>query len=194
MLLARAVFCGLGTVEYANGGVVNPGFETGDFTNWTQIGDTGFTTVTSASCGHGAFTCTPHTGSFAAFFGNPSLGGITQSLATVPSTTYNVDFWLVVDVDKRGYVGTEYRVSWDSTILADVVDAPIAPWQHLSFTTTAGGTTSVLKFEFRNSPDWFGLDDVNVAAGDGVPEPVSSILAGTSLIALAGLRRMLRRC
>src|ERR1039457_3900723 len=195
LFLAQEFACWLGTPALPNAGVINPGFENGDFTGWTQFGDTSFTGVVLNGnlCPDLTAGCTPHSGSYAAFFGNPDLGGITQSLATVSGTNYNVDFWLSVDPGRRGYEGTEYIVSWDSTILADVLDAPMASWQHLSFTTTASGPASVLKFEFKNSPDLFGLDDVNVTAIDGVPEPVSSILAATSLIALAGLRRVLRR-
>ena len=193
-LLTKVAICWLGTVSLANAGLINPGFETGDFTGWTGFGDTGFTIISSADCGHSFPTsCTPHTGSFAAFFGNPSLGGVTQSVATVPGASYVFDFWLKVDVASVGYVGTEYIISWDSTVLADVVDAPISSWQHLSYTTTAISSSSVVKFEFLNHPDWFGLDDVSVTAVGEVPEPVSSILAGASLLALAGLGRVLRR-
>jgi hypothetical protein len=72
----------------------------------------------------------------------------------------------------------------------------VLPGKFLSFTADPGGTASVLKFEFFNSPDSFGLDDVSVdATQEGVPEPMSSILAGTAcLLALAGWRRVLRRC
>ena len=201
MALVRVVLSGLVLVASAHGAniVSNAGFETGDFTSWTRINATGFSGVSGSICPSGAdTTCVPHTGNFAAFFGDPSLPleGITQTLTTLSGTTYNLDFWLLVDTRIAGPAGTEYKVSFGSTVLADVFDAHIAPYQHLSFSATAAGPTTDLKFEFKNAPSWFGLDDVTVViapAPSGAPEPVSSGLVGASLIALVGLRRFLRR-
>ena len=54
--------------------VTNPGFETGDFTGWTQWGDTSFTGVSSS--------VPIHSGNFAAYFGPTSTdGGIDQNIA-----------------------------------------------------------------------------------------------------------------
>ncbi len=72
--------------------VVNSGFETGDFTGWTQFGDPSFTAVAPSSPGG----LPPHSGNFLAYFGPLSDGGIMQTL-TAPAGMYSVDFWLAAD-------------------------------------------------------------------------------------------------
>jgi hypothetical protein len=65
--------------------VVNGGFETGDFTGWTQSGNTDFTFVDGL----------PHSGSFAAWFGpTGSLGFLSQTLTTIPGETDELHYWL----------------------------------------------------------------------------------------------------
>src|SRR5262245_60755082 len=72
--------------------VVNGGFETGDFTGWTQFGNTGFTGVQAGPFGG----INPHGGQFHAFFGPVgSTGGISQVVpGTVLGGNYVLDFWL----------------------------------------------------------------------------------------------------
>src|SRR5713226_2730052 len=66
--------------------VMNCGFETGDFTNWAQSGNTGFTGVDDLSANSGAF---------GAYFGPiGDLGYITQTLSTIPGQTYSLTFYL----------------------------------------------------------------------------------------------------
>lgn len=177
--------------------VQNGGFETSDFSGWTQIGDTGYTGVTSSAdtCPGGVSGtlgwCAPHSGTYAAFFGpTSSLGGISQLLPTAAGATYDLDFWLVVDVGVGG-PPNEFKVSWNGVAITDVVNAPAAPWTHYAWSgLTATGSSTELKFEFRNPPDWFGLDDVRVEA---VPEPVSLALTGLGLLAVFSLGRFARR-
>jgi hypothetical protein len=65
--------------------VANPGFETGDFTGWTQGGNTGATFVTA-----GPFDgFLPHSGNFFAALGPVgSDGTLSQDLATTPGHSY----------------------------------------------------------------------------------------------------------
>src|SRR4051812_34446900 len=66
--------------------ITNGGFETGDFSGWTQFGDTSFTAVCPA--GSPSEDCsgyTPRTGTWFASFGPiTTIGGVTQILNTVP--------------------------------------------------------------------------------------------------------------
>ena len=74
--------------------VVNGGFETGDFSGWTTSIDPVFDGVDSFA---------PHSGTFAAFFGNPSgASTISQTLTTVSGTVYSIDFWLQAEADVLG--------------------------------------------------------------------------------------------
>ena len=82
LTLAAAATLSYATPAFANF-VANPGFETGDFTDWTQFGNTGFTGVQGDFAG-----VPPHSGNFQAFFGSvDSTGGIFQDLTTVAGQT-----------------------------------------------------------------------------------------------------------
>src|SRR5216110_1829080 len=77
----------------AQAAVVNCGFETGDFTGWTQTGNTSFDGVTCPGPGP-----TVRGGNCSAFFGPVgSTGGITQTISTTPGGTYTVFFSLLTD-------------------------------------------------------------------------------------------------
>src|SRR5258708_2856220 len=83
--LAVAIGLTVSHAAYAQELLANPGFETGDFTGWTQSGNTGFSGATGA----------PHTGQFGAFFGPVgSMGFISQDLATIPGAAYEISWWL----------------------------------------------------------------------------------------------------
>ena len=73
---AIAASAALALPAYAD--VTNGGFETGDFTGWVQTGDASFT---------GIDTFAARSGTYGAFFGPTSVGGISQSFATVASTS-----------------------------------------------------------------------------------------------------------
>ena len=191
IVLMAAACCWLGSVTCVHAGMINGDFESGDFSGWTQVGDTSYTDVVSGVCPDFDTVCTPHSGSFAAYFGNPFPGGVTQTITTVPGTRYNLGFWLIIGAhqaeDRRG----EYTVAWDSTILSDHVDPASAPWAYESYDVVATGTSSVVSFQFNSISDNYGLDDVTVAAA--TPEPISMILVGSALIALACGRRLFKR-
>ena len=95
LLRAAVAACAMfGLATFTTGAVASPNlavngsFETGDFTGWTQFGNTGFTGV-----GGGGTD-----GLFEGVFGPiGSTGGITQLIATIPSEVYLVSFDLAND-------------------------------------------------------------------------------------------------
>src|SRR5262249_13927638 len=116
--------------------VTNGDFETGDFTGWTQSGNTTFTGVTGAPCPGLPSTadCTPFTGSVAAFFGPSTPGTITQNIPTIAGVLYDLDFF--VDLQAGfSFPGTpnEFKVQWDGITLIDVIDTAVIPWQQMTF-------------------------------------------------------------
>jgi hypothetical protein len=149
--------------------VVNPGFEAGDFTGWTQSGDTGFTSVA------GSFDGTPpHSGRFQAVFGPvDGLGFITQTVPTIPGANYTLSFWLAHPYD---HVGAEWLVRAGGTTLSDVHDAEDFDYTQFTFTFTAASNFTPVQFGFLERPGFFFLDDISVTP----PVPVSDRFTLTS--------------
>ena len=166
--------------------VTNGSFETGDFTGWTQFGNTQLSGVTGTFLGVSA-----EDGSFQAYFGpENSMGGISQNIPTVAGDSYNIDFYLY----NFGGTPSEYKVEFGSTVLTDVVNPPAFPYTLFQFNATAtSNITTLTAFGFVQNPNYFLLDNVSVTETSiaAVPEPSTLAIGGVSgLLALGyGLRR-----
>src|SRR5205814_9840930 len=89
MVAAMGLAVGISGPAHAVELVTNGSFETGDFTGWTQTGNTGFSGVECP----GAPFAGPGDGNCDAFFGPVgSVGGITQNIATVAGVRYFIGF------------------------------------------------------------------------------------------------------
>jgi hypothetical protein len=145
--------------------IINGGFETGNFMGWTQSGNTGAT---------GVDTGTVHSGMYAAFLGPVgSEGFLSQTFTTTPGATYTLDYWLQHD----GGSPSSFRALIDGVdIPGSVLSNPGAfGYTEYTFTFTATGPTTELKFGFREDPTYFHLDDVSVS---GSPSPGAAGGAG----------------
>jgi FecR protein len=134
--------------------LVNGGFETGNFSGWTQSGNPGFTSVTSSP----SFV---RSGTFAAFLGPiGSDGFLSQTLETIPGKPYIVSFSLRSD----GGLPNDFNASWAGTSFFSQTNIPGGEYLTYTFTEVAPGASTVLQFGFRNDPGFLGLDDVSVVA------------------------------
>jgi hypothetical protein len=153
--------------------LINGGFETGNFSGWTQWGDTSFSGVDNT------LNIPVHSGNFAAFFGpTAGLGGIRQTVSTIPGATYQLTLWLD---HPFADTGTEFQVQVDGNILSDVVDpGVIDPYTPYTFTYTAVGSSATVQLGFYEAPAYFYLDDVSFEpVGVTGPYVVSTSLTGT---------------
>jgi hypothetical protein len=137
----------------------NGGFETGTFSGWTQSGNTGAT---------GVGTGTVHNGTYAAFLGPVgSEGFLAQTFPTTAGASYTLDYWLQHD---GGSPSSFHAMINGVDIPASVLNNPPAfGYTEYTFTFTATGSTTELKFGFREDPTYFHLDDVSVQP---TPAPV----------------------
>jgi hypothetical protein len=132
----------------------NGGFETGNFTGWTQSGNTGSSTVTSGNANY------VHGGTYGAELGPVGpLGYLTQNLTTAAGQNYLLSLWL------RNYSGgtpNQFQVQWNGATIFYQSNLTVTAWTNLQFLVTATGSATPLQFGFQNDPAYFGLDDVNV--------------------------------
>ena len=149
--------------------VQNGGFETGDFTDWTQSGNTAYTSVTS---GNSQFV---HSGTYGVALGpSGSLGYLSQTLPTFAGQNYLLSWWLDNPNNSYGATPNQFLVQWNGTTIFNQTNMPFTTWTNLQFIVTATGASTVLQFGFRDDPYYLGLDDISVT-----PIPVPSFLAAT---------------
>jgi hypothetical protein len=170
--------------------VFNGGFETGNFTGWTLTGNTAFGT---GVCLNGntflGSTCTVSSGNYAAVSGPSVISGfVSQALATVAGTSYNLTFFLRND-SLGAAPSNAFSVSWGGGVVysqSNVADQPLT--QVVLPNLIASSASTQLSFEFLNNPGGFFVDDVAVD-GRAIPEPSTLLLIGVGLAGFAARRR-----
>lgn len=161
--------------------VVNPGFETGDFTGWTITGSTA-----SVQLGDG------HTGLYAASFGAaaPNVDDLRQSLSTTTGQQYTLTFFAQTpELNIPPGHPNSLSVYFNGSLVDGPLTVPDNPgFEQYSYTITATSTASLLRFVISNTPDYTQLDDVSVTAitNAATPEPGSIALLTSSILSGAG--------
>jgi Carbohydrate binding domain len=155
--------------------IVNPGFETGNFTGWTfNPGPTS---------GSGVDNSNPHSGTYAAVLddttGPPPIEELSQTVATTSGTFYDVSFWLS---NSASGGSRSFIASFAGTTIA-LGGSPAFPYTEFAFSVQATGGSSVMDFrDFNNGGAWY-LDDVSVTPARSVPDAASTwtlLLLGVS--------------
>jgi hypothetical protein len=181
---------------HASNLVLNPGFETGDFSSWN---------VTLAA--HGTdldVNGVPNTGTSSAAFGGTTPGSydtIAQSFNTVAGGSYTFSFFLQVnggseegesarDIPAIDPIA-DFQAFWNGNMVLDssLGNTGDFDFTKFSFTVTATGNDTIA-FSGYNVPAHYYLDDVSV--DKGTPEPATWALLGSGLAAFGAIRRRAR--
>lgn len=173
--------------------LVNSGFETGNFSGWTEsgnvtpcvfVGTAGYTgCIPTTSLG-------PHSGRFAAELGNYGADGyLSQTVATTAGASYDLMFWLASQA--YGAPSNDFSVTWAGQQLLSAGNLGPFGYTAYSFSgLTATSSSTTLTFAFHNDPSYFALDDVSLTR---VPEPGTlALFAGALALLWIGRRKWLR--
>jgi len=186
LVVAAMVIMVCAPAAFAQNLVTNGGFETGDFTGWTEGGNFQFTQVVS---GPFYVYTGAQEGNFYATLGPVgSDGTLSQVLTTQAGTQYTFSFWL----NAVGDDPSDFSAMWDGTTVYSATDPNTGGnWQNFTFTETGTGSDTIT-FAFRDDPAYIALDNVSVTpstSGTSVPEPSSILLMGSGVLGLAGVIR-----
>jgi subtilase family serine protease len=165
------------TLQVGQSLVQNGGFETGDFTDWTLVGNTVVATQTGETIYNavestGQYPLVVHSGNYGAFLGDTQVATLSQALDTIPGENYLFSFWLDNPVSGTPQI---FQAKWDGNYLYSVTNPPSFSWTNFEFITTAAGNDTI-QFGAENGPNYFGLDDVSVI---GIPSPAFKGIAKT---------------
>ena len=148
--------------------VRNGGFETGDFTDWTQsTSDDG-----SSVQGGGVF------GNEAKFF-NTSPVSISQTLPTTPGTRYEISCYY----NDPGADGTEFAIFWNGIELFNLYNVGTdGYWTNIVCEAGVTSNFTALEFQCYNQADVSYLSDIVVFPVSPVSPVLSTARQGASIV------------
>jgi hypothetical protein len=173
-ITAAPAIAGPSQCDAVSGNLVsNCGFETGDLTGWTLRGD-----KTNISVEQN--TSSVHSGYWGMAFQTVTGNGnsISQTLLTVPGTTYTITTWYKPNgtITTPTFLGIE----WDGEFRTTVQNFGSTEWNMFLGGGTGTGSDT-LTVVFSNTQSLSRIDDISVT----VAVPAPKIGAGSSMAAVA---------
>jgi len=165
--------------------VVNGDFNTGDFTGWTQSGNTALSDIVNNSS---AYNGTYYYRSGA----QDSLGYISQTLTTVAGNQYDLSYVLRIGGNINQF---QVLIDGNSISALNLVNvASQSSYSPYSYSFAASSSSTTLTFGFQNNPSYTRLDNVSVTdSASAVPEPLTILGAMTAAGFGAGFKRKLAK-
>jgi hypothetical protein len=169
----------------ANNLVLNGDFDTGNFSNWIQSGETDQQFIGPDTSG----SATPHAGNVFADGAYQQLGYISQAIATTPGAKYTLTF----DLQIQNYYGgptaqTESQAWFGNTMVFEQTNIAHDWVSYTISNLKASGASTVLKFGNQSAADYNWMDNVTLVM-TAVPEPDAALMFTAGLTLLAWTRR-----
>jgi hypothetical protein len=153
--------------------IVNGGFETGDDTGWTIVGDA------TGVVGAGYDAENPNSGNYFMALGDTDgaypYGTVSQVVSDTAGQNYILSYYLMSD----GALPNYDDVTWNGVTLAGSVVSSLPDTRPNGYTlyqfNVTGTGADLLLFHEQNVPAYNALDDVALTPGSlgGVPEPAT---------------------
>jgi hypothetical protein len=162
--------------------VTNGGFETGDFSGWSDTGDATFNGVQCPGADDSVYA-----GNCSAYFGPfISEGGIAQSINVGSAgLTWNLSFAFLSD----GAAPSSFSVLFGGETLLSLTNPSAGDYTLYQFSGTTTSDNMTLAFNFYDEVSYLFLDDVSVTTASAVPEPATTGLLAAGLASLLFMRR-----
>ena len=189
-LLALALAIAAGTpAAAAVNMVINPGFETGNFSGWTLEDTSGNTRISAIG----------HNGSaYRADLGSVDLNGINQNIATIAGQEYNFSFYVRGDaISQSANPSNRFQAFFGSNKVYGATNLPAngGVYGLQSFNLFVTSAVTNIRFAVLDEANFIALDDVSVTAATAttpaVPESATwgMMILGMSVVGFAMRRR-----